>query len=97
MFVQLQLDNMKILNDWKLILMLCITLGLAPFLPEPHIWGKLKWIWGGAVGMQTLDWLDTLFHGLPWLLLVRFLVVKIGRAKRWSNSQEQITIKASRD
>ncbi|MFC5196276.1 hypothetical protein ACFPH8_13135 [Bizionia hallyeonensis] len=67
----------KILNDGKLLLLLCLTLGLAPFFPEPHVWGKLKWIAGGAVGMQPMDWLDLLFHGFPFLLLLRYLVLKI--------------------
>lgn len=67
---------MKLLNNYKLIILLCLTLGLAPFFPEPHIWGKLKWISGGAVGMQLRDWLDVLFHGFPWLLLGRLIIVK---------------------
>ena len=61
---------MKIWNNWKILAFACVTIGLAPFTPEPHIWGKLKWIAGGANGMQAIDWLDTLFHGLPWLLLL---------------------------
>lgn len=61
---------MKIFSDWKLITLACLTLGLAPFVPEPHIWGKLKWLAGGAVGMKPMDWFDTLLHGLPWLLLL---------------------------
>ncbi len=73
---------MKILNDWKPMLLMSLTLGLAPFLPEPHILGKIRWIAGGAVGMQPLDWGDTLFHGLPWLLLIRIGILKItGRLK----------------
>jgi hypothetical protein len=68
---------MKILNDWKLIILLCLTLGLAPFFPEPHIVGKLKWITGGTVGMQLMDWFDVLLHGLPWLLLLRIISIKI--------------------
>ncbi len=66
---------MKILDDWKLLLLLCFTLGLAPFFPEPHLWGKMKWIAGGNIGMKPLDWLDALFHSLPWLLLVRVLIL----------------------
>ena len=68
---------MKVLNDWKFVIMFCLTLGLAPFFPEPHIWGKLRWVWGGAVGMQPMDWFDTLFHGLPWLLLIRLALIKV--------------------
>ena len=67
---------MKLLNDWKLVLLLCLTLGLAPFFPEPHIWGKLKWIVGGANNMQPMDWFDTLMHGVPFLLLIRLIIVK---------------------
>ena len=38
------------LNDGKVIAALCAILGFAPFVPEPHLWGKLKWLAGGAVG-----------------------------------------------
>ena len=55
--------------SWPVVIVLCLTLGLMPFVPEPHIWGKLKWIAGGAVGMQLMDWFDVLQHGIPWLLL----------------------------
>ncbi len=51
-----------------------LTLGLAPFFPEPHIWGKLKWIaTGGAFSgdhpMHIMDWFDVLLHGTPWVML----------------------------
>ena len=68
---------MKLLNDWKLIILLCLTLGLAPFLPEPHIVGKVKWILGGALDMKPMDWFDTLLHGFPFILLVRLLIISI--------------------
>ena len=67
---------MELLNNYKLIILLCLTLGLAPFFPEPHIWGKLKWIAGGAIDMQPTDWFDVLLHGFPWLLLIRVIVIK---------------------
>jgi len=68
---------MKILNDYKVIILICITLGLAPYSPEPHIWGKLKWILGGASGMKFADWFDVLLHGTPFILLIRIIFVKI--------------------
>lgn len=68
---------MKLLNDWKIILLLCLTLGLAPFFPEPHIVGKLKWIAGGANGMQAMDWFDVLLHGFPFILLIRISILKL--------------------
>ncbi|MGA1149781.1 MAG: hypothetical protein ACO3UL_01730 [Flavobacteriaceae bacterium] len=46
-----------------------ITLGLAPFLPEPHIVGKIRWLMGGGVGMGPMDYFDVLLHGAPWLWL----------------------------
>ncbi len=64
---------MKFLPDVKIILVACATLGLAPFTPEPHILGKMQWILGGAVGMQPIDWFDSLLHGLPWILLFLWL------------------------
>lgn len=66
---------MKLFNQWGFVLIMCLTLGLAPFIPEPHIVGKLRWIAGGAAGMTAMDWFDTLFHGLPWVLLGRLLVL----------------------
>jgi hypothetical protein len=68
---------MQIINDWKLILLGCLTLGLAPFFPEPHLWGKLQWVVGGAVGMKAMDWFDLLLHGFPFILLIRLLLIKI--------------------
>ena len=68
-----------LLNNWKLVILLCLTLGLAPFFPEPHIWGKLKWIAGGVEGMVVKDWFDVLLHGAPFLLLIRIVIVKLRR------------------
>ena len=64
-------------NNWKLILIGCLTLGMAPFFPEPHIWGKVKWVAGGATGMTFKDWFDILLHGLPFILLIRIASIKI--------------------
>lgn len=61
----------------KLSLLASLTLGLIPFRPEPHIWGKLKWITGGANGMQLMDWWDVVLHGTPWLLLLFFGIQSI--------------------
>lgn len=67
----------KIEANTRIWMVASLTLGLAPFIPEPHLWGKLKWIAGGAVGMQPLDWFDTVFHGWPWLLLLLSLTLKL--------------------
>lgn len=70
---------MNFINDWKIIILLCLTIGLAPFFPEPHIWGKIKWMSGGAVGMQFMDWFDVLLHGFPYILLVRKLILSLSK------------------
>ena len=72
---------MKPWNDLRLVLITCIILGLAPFVPEPHLFGKLRWVAGGAIGMQPMDWFDLAFHGLPWILLLRLGVLRIMRRK----------------
>ena len=64
----------NLLDNGGLILLAILTIGLAPFVPEPHIWGKLKWIIGGGEGMNPADYFDSLMHGLPWLLGMIYLV-----------------------
>lgn len=64
------------LDNWKLWLIISLTLGLAPFTPEPHIVGKIRWIIGGAVGMKPIDWFDFMQHGFPFILLFRALIIK---------------------
>jgi hypothetical protein len=68
------MDTKKTSQNLLLSLVASLTLGLAPFSPEPHILGKLRWLLGGAKGMQIQDYGDTLMHGLPWLLFIYFLV-----------------------
>lgn len=72
-------NNSNIFLSPGLWLILALTLGLAPFTPEPHIWEKLKWIWSGAEAMQAIDWFDFLLHGTPWVLLLYTLIRKIVR------------------
>ncbi|MDX1327634.1 MAG: hypothetical protein R3299_07980 [Arenibacter sp.] len=71
----------ELLNNYKLIALLCLTLGLAPYFPQPHLFGKLQWVLGGAKGMQPMDWFDLVFHGFPFLLALRLLLIKL-REKR---------------
>ncbi|MEQ8244763.1 hypothetical protein [Fulvivirga sp.] len=61
------------LSTLYLPILLCLTLGLAPFTPEPHLFGKVRWLLGGANGMQLMDYFDLALHGFPWI----FLIVRI--------------------
>jgi hypothetical protein len=47
----------------------CLTLGLAPFVPEPHISEKLKMLANGTL-QKPVDIFDLCFHGLPWAVLL---------------------------
>lgn len=46
------------------------SLGLAPFAPEPHLFGKIKWLLGGANGMTATDYFDLFLHAAPWLWMI---------------------------
>lgn len=52
---------------WTLVIIGVLTLGLAPFVPEPHIWEKLKLLAAGELRGWT-DIFDLAFHATPWLL-----------------------------
>ncbi len=50
------------------LLVVAMTLGLAPFLPEPHVWEKLKLLAAGEL-VRPIDIFDLALHAAPWLLL----------------------------
>jgi hypothetical protein len=50
------------------LIIACLTLGLAPFNP-PHIWEKLNMLFRMEL-IRPIDWLDLVFHGIPWVLLI---------------------------
>jgi rhodanese-related sulfurtransferase len=69
--------------DWASLttpLLASLTLGLAPFVPEPHLFGKIRWVAGGAVGMAPMDWFDLVMHGAPWVWLL-VATARVARAK----------------
>jgi hypothetical protein len=72
----------KFYNNLKMVLFFCLLLGLAPFFPEPHLWGKIRWVAGGAVGMGLMDWADLLWHGAPWILLIRLGVLEVQKRRK---------------
>lgn len=58
----------------SLVVVMALSIGLAPFLPEPHIWEKLKMLAAGEL-RRGIDLFDLCLHGAPWLLLM----AKVGR------------------
>ncbi len=63
------LDSISI----EILILASLTLGLAPFFPEPHIWQKLKMMRAGTL-QKPIDIFDFLMHAAPFALLVAKLV-----------------------
>jgi hypothetical protein len=57
-----------------IVVPLALLLGLAPFVPEPHLWEKLKMLAAGRLS-RPIDIFDLVYHAAPWLLLA----LKLGR------------------
>lgn len=57
----------------NILILAALTLGLAPFLPEPHIWEKLKMLAAGNL-VKPLDIFDLILHAAPFVLLVAKLL-----------------------
>ena len=60
----------------SILIVLSLTLGLAPFTPEPHLWEKLKMLASGEL-TELLDIFDLLLHATPWLLLIIKLLLPL--------------------
>ena len=57
----------------NLVILACLTLGLAPFFPEPHIWEKLKMLVAGDL-VKPVDIFDMLMHAAPFVVLAAKLL-----------------------
>lgn len=51
-----------------LLALACLTLGLAPFVPEPHLVEKIRMLSAGELS-RPVDVFDLILHGAPWVLL----------------------------
>lgn len=54
---------------WTVAVLAALTLGLAPFVPKPHIVEKLQMLFAGRLS-RPIDIFDLLMHGAPWILLI---------------------------
>ncbi|HBE92263.1 MAG TPA: RND transporter [Gammaproteobacteria bacterium] len=61
------------------LLVIALTLGLAPFVPQPHIVEKLTMLMNGSLS-RPIDIFDLFMHGTPWVLL-GIKLVRVGRTK----------------
>ena len=66
---------MKFIDQLPLTVLIAIalTLGLAPFTPQPHIVEKLGMLFSGSLS-RPIDSFDLLLHGTPWALLAIKLI-----------------------
>ncbi len=63
-------NMMKLIDHLPLtaLVIVALTLGLAPFSPQPHIVEKLGMLFDGSLS-RPIDIFDLLLHGTPWVLL----------------------------
>ena len=75
---------MKLIDKipFRTLIIMSIFLGLAPFVPEPHLWQKLKMLVAGDL-TTPLDIFDVLFHLAPAILLA----IKYYRFKKTAQSE----------
>jgi hypothetical protein len=62
------MEQMLAKLSWGTLIVVCLTLGLAPFFP-PHIVEKLQMLFKGKL-VRPIDWFDLVLHGTPWVLLI---------------------------
>jgi hypothetical protein len=60
------------------LLPLAVLMALAPFVPEPHLWEKLKMLAAGTL-VKPIDIFDLFLHGTPLLLLALKLLSGLSR------------------
>lgn len=70
---------LKLDRGLKIFGFLSLFLALAPFSPEPHLFGKIRWLIGGAAGMSPMDYFDLLLHGLPLTGFILIAAYSIGK------------------
>jgi hypothetical protein len=60
------------------LLPLAVFLALAPFVPEPHLWQKLKMLFAGSL-TKPIDVFDLFLHATPLVLLALKLLRLAGQ------------------
>jgi len=57
----------------NILVVAALFLTFAPFVPEPHLWQKLKMLADGTLS-KPIDIFDLFWHGIP----ITLLVIKLG-------------------
>ena len=60
------------------LILITLMLGLAPFVPEPHLWEKLKMLANGTLS-KPIDIFDLVMHSTPAILLTLKFIREQGK------------------
>ncbi|MEC7214961.1 MAG: RND transporter [SAR324 cluster bacterium] len=60
---------------WSILIILYLTLGLAPLFP-PHLFEKIKMLLEGQL-VRPIDWFDLVIHATPWVFLIIKLLMTV--------------------
>ena len=61
--------------------LMALMLGLAPFVPQPHLVEKLQMLFAGTLA-KPVDIFDLAMHGaLPLLLLLKLVRLALGKGR----------------
>jgi hypothetical protein len=59
---------------WNILIIGSLTLGLAPFVPEPHLFEKIRMLFQGNL-VNLVDIFDLCMHGaFPAMLLLKIVI-----------------------
>ena len=64
---------MNYLLEYRFLIPLALFLGLAPFIPQPHIVEKIRMLTAGTL-KRPIDIFDLFWHAWPFALLLYKLV-----------------------
>ena len=64
---------------WIVVILLCITLGLAPYTPQPHVIEKLILLIDGKLN-NPIDIFDFLMHLSPFILLTLKIILNLKKS-----------------
>ncbi|MBU5637286.1 RND transporter [Geomonas sp. Red69] len=69
------------LPGYGTLIPIALLLGFAPFVPEPHLFGKVRMLLSGTL-VRPLDVFDLFWHAWPFALLACRVVADLrGRRK----------------
>lgn len=72
--------QLKDLLQYRYLVPLSLLFGLAPFLPQPHLFEKLEMLFGGELH-KPIDVFDLFWHGWP-LVVLGYRIVTDLRTRR---------------